>query len=261
MGEKHTHTTWGIWNPNEINDNTFYQETRGLNSLQILAFLLQTYGYSGDDRFLDSANLLIDLYDYDINLINEKMIAVCDIDFSDDELAYLSYFNLVYAFYTIQSSNKLSSKQKENAKLIITNLEEYMKIGLDLSHRYKQMEKSPFYNFIYCYITNQTKLKSSLFDCEPLSKDGIWYMQRFPLELINWPQFNSHRLDVQINQPGPCSSSKIYSLNLLPPDERSVNRWNTGVYNLDDGDAFREEDPTIFLISYWGMRYFHLLGI
>jgi len=189
------------------------------------------------------------------------MIAVCDIDFSDDELAYLSYFNLVYAFYTIQSSNKLSEKQKENAKLIITNLEEYMKIGLDLSHRYKQMEKSPFYNFIYCYITNQTKLKSSLFDCESLSKDGIWYMQRFPLELINWPQFNSQRLDVQINQPGPCSSSKIYSLNLLPPDERSVNRWNTGVYNLDDGDAFSEEDPTIFLISYWGMRYFHLLGV
>jgi hypothetical protein len=257
VGENHTHTTWGIWNPNEMNNNTYYQETRGLNSLQILAFLLQAYGYSGDDRFLDGANELIGVYDYDVNLINEKMIAVCDIDFSDDELAYLSYFNLVYAFHTIHSSNKLTQKQKENAKLIIDNLEEYMMIGLDLSHKYKQMEKSPFYNFIYCYVSNGTY---SLFDCESLSNDGIWYMQRFPLELINWPQYNSIRLDVQINQPASCSSPNLFSLNLLPPDERWAHKWSGGAFDLNDGDASIEDDPTIYLIAYWGMRYLHLLG-
>jgi hypothetical protein len=41
------------------------------------------------------------------------MIAFCDGDFSDDELAYLSYFNLVYAFHAIRSSNKLSLKKKK----------------------------------------------------------------------------------------------------------------------------------------------------
>ncbi|CAF4402286.1 unnamed protein product, partial [Rotaria sordida] len=90
IGENHTHTTWGVWNPRQINNDSFYQETRGLNSLQILAFLLQTYAYSGDERFLNGANLLVKSYQYDINLINQKTIAVCDNSFSDDELAYLS---------------------------------------------------------------------------------------------------------------------------------------------------------------------------
>jgi len=185
------------------------------------------------------------------------MIAICDTDDSDDELAYLSYFNLVYAFHTINLSKKLSLKQKENAQLIIKNLNEYMQIGLDLSHKYKQMEKSPFYNLIYCYVSNQP----SLFDCESLSNDGIWYMQRFPLELINWPQFNSQRLDIEINEPASCLPPGIYSLNLLPPDERTVKKWSSGVFDLDGGDASLEDDPTIFLISYWGMKYLHLLGI
>jgi hypothetical protein len=82
IGENHNHTTWGIWNPIQINNDSFYQESRGLNSLQILAFLLQTYAYSGDERFLDGANFLIESYQYGVNLINQKMIAVCDINFS-----------------------------------------------------------------------------------------------------------------------------------------------------------------------------------
>ncbi|CAF0896996.1 unnamed protein product [Adineta steineri] len=84
-------------------------------------------------------------------------------------------------------------------------------------------------------------------------------MQRWPLELINWPQFNSDRLDIQLNIPGECGGSP-QSLQMLPPDERSIKKWNYGVYELDDGSGFREEDPTAYLISYWGMRYFNLLG-
>jgi hypothetical protein len=252
-----------------VNNDSDLQEDRGLNSLGILAYLLQTYAYSGDERFLDGAKLLIENYRYDVNLINQKMIAVCDNCFSDDGLAYLSYFNLVYAINTISSTSRLSIEQKTRAQLVADKLLEYMKIGLDLSHKYKQMEKSPFYNFIYCYASgqvNQTRhlfnknhVFSSEFDCNSLSKDGIWYMQRWPLELIDWPQFNSDRLDVQLNVPAECTE-QLNSLQILPPDERINHKWNQGIYHLDDGDGFWEMDPTTFLISYWGMRYFNLLG-
>jgi hypothetical protein len=43
---------------------------------------------------------------------------------------------------------------------------------------------------------------------------------------------------------------------MLPPDERTLEN----VYDLDGGNGFLESDPTPFLISYWGMRYFNLLG-
>jgi hypothetical protein len=279
-----------------VNNDSDFQGDRGLNSLEILTYLLQTYAYSGDERFLDGAKLLIESYRYDVNLINQKMIAVCEINYSDDELAYLSYFNFVYAINTISSTTTLSIAQKTRAQLVADKLLEYMKIGLDLSHKYVQMEKSPFYNFIYCYASGQVNQTQHLFsknhassldfDCNSLSKDGIWYMQRWPLELINWPQFNSDRLDVQLNVPaGSCGQGLqllqrvspderldvqlnvptdhgqgLQSLQRIPPDERSTDIWNAGGYDLDNGNGFWESDPTAFLISYWGMRYLNLLG-
>ena len=41
VGENHTHTSWGIWNPAQLNNDSDFQDERGLNSLQILSYLLQ----------------------------------------------------------------------------------------------------------------------------------------------------------------------------------------------------------------------------
>jgi hypothetical protein len=197
------------------------------------------------------------------------MLAVGDNNFSDDELAYLAYFNIVYAVQKILSSNYLSSTQKEHARAVIDSILEYMKIELDLSHKYVEMGKSPLYNFIYSYASGQVNETQRLFrkynalpfasDCKTLSIDGVWYMQRWPLELIDWPQFNSDRLDVQINTPADCNGGR-HSLQMLPPDERVFHLWNANVYLLDTGNGTEEKDPTAFLIGYWGMRYFHLLA-
>ncbi|CAF4324096.1 unnamed protein product, partial [Rotaria sordida] len=112
IGENHTHTTWGIWNPRQINNDSFYQETRGLNSLQILAFLLQTYAYSGDERFLNGANLLVKSHQYDVNLINQKTIAVCDNSFSDDELAYLFVLDSKCPMLYVYDSHQLNTSHE-----------------------------------------------------------------------------------------------------------------------------------------------------
>ncbi|CAF0955472.1 unnamed protein product [Adineta steineri] len=264
-------TQRGVWNPLDINYDVDYADERGLGSLEILTILLSTYAFSGDERFLNATKLLIETYHYDVNMVNQKTIAVCQFKFWNDELAYLSYFNLVYAINKLTSTSTFSTTQKERALLVIDNILEYMTIGLELSHKYKQMDKSPFYNFIYCYVSgqvnqtqhlfNKIRRSSPQFDCNSLSKDGIWYMQRWPLELINWPQFNSDRLDVQLNVPGECDFERVHrSLKMLPPDERTIDIWNYNVYDLDGGNGLLETDPTAFLISYWGMRYFNLLG-
>ena len=244
IGENHNHTTWGLWNPREINNNTFYQETRGLNSLQILSFLFQIYSFTHNESYLKHIEYLIDEHGYDINLINQKMIAICDIDYSDDELAYLSYFSLINAFQRLNRTSPL-----------IDSLKEYLFIGLELSHQYKQMEKSPFYNFIFCFIVKQMNF-STKFNCSQLISDSIWYLQRFPLDLINYNQYNSQRLDVQLNKYASCDRDGFYSLNYLPPNEKSIHKWNDGPFDLDGGDGFQEEDPSVFLLPYWGVRYF-----
>lgn len=103
---------------------------------------------------------------------------------------------------------------------------------------------------------------TDLIDCRSLINDSIWYLQRWPLDLINYRQYNQIRLDINVNNlEEKCGSRySIYSRELLPPDERSTHKWNGGQFDLDDGDGFSEEDPTSFLLSYWGMRFFNLLS-
>ncbi|CAF3833513.1 unnamed protein product [Rotaria sp. Silwood1] len=88
----------------------------------------------------------------------------------------------------------------------------------------------------------------------------MWYLRRLPLHLIHWQQFNSDRLDVQLNVPASQCQNELQSVQLLPPDERSSKRWNSGMYDVDGGNGWEALDPSSFLISYWGMRYFNLLG-
>jgi len=124
----------GLWNPIMITYGTLHIAERGLGSLEILAFLLETYAYSGDERFLNGTKFLIESYQYDVNLINERMLAICNVKFYADETAYLSFFNLVRTINRLISTPILSATQKERALLVIDNLLEYMKIGLDRAH-------------------------------------------------------------------------------------------------------------------------------
>jgi hypothetical protein len=121
------------------------------------------------------------------------MIAVCASAFEYalgafdyDQMAYLSYFNLAHAFHTIASSTSLSGVQKARAQSLIDDLWEYMETGLDLSFNYKKMEKTTFFNFIYCYASvqvNQARntsnkrhvltMKASRHDCNSLSNDAV----------------------------------------------------------------------------------------
>jgi hypothetical protein len=70
-----THGSTGHWDPADLNSNPWWSDERGLNSLQILAFLLVTIkhmGAAGDSgsplyqRFVRTAESLLDesLNDY-----------------------------------------------------------------------------------------------------------------------------------------------------------------------------------------------------
>ena len=72
-------------------------------------------------------------YGYNINIINEKMISICDNNFSDDELTYLTYLLFIYIIDKQEQSNS-----------ILNDLTSYLVTGLQLSHNYKYLEKSPF---------------------------------------------------------------------------------------------------------------------
>ena len=50
------------------------------------------------------------------------------------------------------------------------------------------------------------------------------------------------------------------SLNLLPPDERPVMKWNSNPFQIDGGSGGHgEDDGAAFLLPYWMGRYHKFL--
>ncbi len=98
---------------------------------------------------------------------------------------------------------------------------------------------------------------TSEFDLE----NAIWYLQEHPLDLISWNIKNSHRKDIEFIAPNFREQS---IREVLPPDERRVQRHNSNMFHLDQ---LEEDDGTeeysagdIWLLPYWMGRYLGVIS-
>ena len=115
-------TTWGFWDPYSLNNVGGNFDERGLNSMQIMTWLMTAYYYTalhlnqfGDimdkERYLKlkkSSNEYINhwqslgiKYGYWNNIINQKITIPDDINHSDDELAGVTY--MLYFWVKMQA--------------------------------------------------------------------------------------------------------------------------------------------------------------
>jgi hypothetical protein len=80
-------------------------------------------------------------------------------------------------------------------------------------------------------------------------------LARHPMDLIDWTVRNSQRRDIRM-APHNDRFGRAESLDLLPPDERPVMRWNANPFRIDGGNGGRsEDDGAAFLLAYWLGRY------
>lgn len=228
-------TRWGRWHPEYINQFPSEVGDRRLNSIEIIAFLQTTYHFTQQDIYKRKAYELLETHGYLENI----MIPISSIgrvdginlssewNHSDDELAFLSYWNLYkYAF---------TKELQEKYRRII---QEHWEI--------ERPEKIPLWNFIY------RATGADNFDLE----ESIWFLKEFPLDMVDWSIQNSHRQD--INKLNSNFRGQTISA-VLPPDERPLAKYNGNAFRLDsEGRGLREYSGDIFLLPYWMGRY---LGI
>jgi hypothetical protein len=89
-------------------------------------------------------------------------------------------------------------------------------------------------------------------------EDAVWYLQSYPLDLIDWSVRNSHRKDIVFIEPGFRDQSISEA---LPPDELPVARHNANRFDLDGNGAGRSEYSAgdIWLLPYWMGRYLNVI--
>jgi hypothetical protein len=226
-------TRWGRWNffhPWYMRAKVW---SRGLNSLEILSHLKAAYHITGDEKYQAAYLELAVKRDYAKFTVHQKIIIPNSVNHSDDELAFLSYYPLL--------------KYEQDPELL-----KFYRASLTRSWQIEQPERCPLFNFIYGAVMPE----GTDFDLP----GAVFTLQRISLDLVKWDHVNSRRADLK-PKTARGRFKEQESVTPLPPDERSVMKWNGNPYALDTGSRGRgEEAGTFWLLPYWMGRYYGFIG-
>ncbi|MBD1260989.1 hypothetical protein HZY62_10355 [Maribacter polysiphoniae] len=238
-------TTWGKWNPDYVNARPKMVGDRKINSSNIIGMLQTAYHFTGKEKYKEKAFDLMNNHGYLENLMwpmKDVAPAPDDADdwskmlseswnHSDDEMYFVGYWGLYnYAF-----NDTLKTKFKASI----------------LDHwEIERPEKEGAWN-IMTALTG-----TSEFDLD----EAVWYLKEHPMDMVSWDVKNSHRKDLDFIAPNFREQT---TKEVLPPDERKIQRHNGNMFRLDKigndgGEEYSAGD--IWLLPYWMGRYLGVIS-
>lgn len=223
-------TTWGNWNIKYFNSLRGYPDTC-LNAAELLSHIKVAWHLTGEERFaseyrklaydLGYADLCVTYFERKTNTIN----------YSDEELAYLTYLPLVL----LEEDPHLRSRYRDGMSEWWVNI---------------QRELNPLWTYIYKLMVPELD-----YDMEGC----LWTLRRLPIDMFEYPIDNTGRKDIKILKERG-RHREIQTDTLLAPDERPVMKWNGNPFRLTGGgNALSEEPGTVFTLPYWLGRYYGFL--
>ncbi len=216
-------TRWGRWDPDYL-QRPYGQYAIGLNGVEIQSFLLAAYGVSGDKKFKEGYQQVLD-WGYHHYTVRQKItFPPKDIAPWDDNLASRCYYTLFrYTDDPIMRSIYLRS--------------------LERTWELKRMEHVSLYSILYGAITGN--------DCE--LDLAVKHLREWTLDCVVDSYKNSHRSDLA---PEPGYVPYGGGTRGMSPRETSVKGGSRNALPYDGGAGGRVvADPTGFLRDYWMARY------
>ena len=249
-----TTTRWGAYGPDSLNHDRFWWAERGLKSLSMLSYLAVAEHVTGDPAYGDRMERLIKNHAYDTNAMIYKIHrGVGSGNQSDDEMAFMSYYNLV----------KYAKDEELRRQILLSFFSAWI---------VEEPEMNPFFNFAYAafgvggQITDQWGTHS-LTPWEGWLEDSMATLKGFPLDRVNWACKNSHRTDIvplrrqqalgDVTDPHRINTGHRAGGKVLPVENRHFNHWNASPWRLDyAGDGRQLASGTVFLLPYY-MGLYH----
>lgn len=227
-------TRWGMWAPERLNADPAWRAERGLNSLELLSYLKTAAQLTGEAAYEATYRTLALDQHYALNTLRQKALpgdfAGAEDNHSDDELAFLAYYNLL--------------RYEQDPALRALYL-----ASLERSWQIERAEDCPLWNLIYGALSGRP--------CA--AEAAVQALQEIPLDLVNWPMVNSRRRDL-VTAPATDRFDAPQGVRPLPWRERPLHIWNGNPYRLDGGSGLSEECGTFWLLPYWLARYHGILA-
>jgi hypothetical protein len=222
-------TRWGQWSERYFRTDEGRYEAP-LRSLELLSFLKTAHHVTQDPKYADAYQDRI-RRGYAAHMRHyRRWPGGGEINFSDDELAYLSYDPLL--------------RYEKDAKLRALYLD-----GLRFTWAQIRPTSNPLWNYI-SVADGAGRMTGAI------RKESRRTLERIPIDQIEWSVRNSHRIDVNFDlQKDRFHRDQL--LQVLAPDERPVEKWNSNPYRPDGGaGGGSEDDGAYFLLPYWMGRYY-----
>jgi hypothetical protein len=246
-------TRWAIYGPQFLNHDPNWWPERGLNSLSILNYLAVAEHVTGDPKYAAASRELIDRHSYAHNLMYAKVQhGPGSGNQSDDEMGFMSFYSL------------LRCSQDEKLKTMVHY--SFFRYWAN-----EAPEMNPFFNFAYASQNSGAKGESP-WGSLPLRpwpgwhEDSMATLYGFPLDRLDWPLRNSHRLDVvalprvrsrDLDEPDVRERGHRVNGKVIPVENRHFGHWNTDPWQLDYGGNGGELGAgTVFLLPYY-MGLYH----
>ncbi len=241
-------TRWGMYRPEVLNRDPNWWAERGLNSLSLLSYLAVARHVTGDAKYDAVARELIDRHGFAQNLLYPKVQSGPGSgNQSDDEMAFMCFYSLLR-----------HTRDEALRNIVRTAFYAYW--------QNEAPEMNPFFNYAFAAVCDGAVMVNQ-WGSFPVSPYGDWRgdslatLRGFPLDRLNWPLRNSHRLDVarlsvaqsrDFYEPGNEGRGHGRDGRVLPVENRHFNHWNTDPWQLDyggRGDVLGS--GTVFLLPYY----------
>ncbi len=247
-------TRWGHYGPESVNHDKSWWSERGLKSLSMLSYLAVAEHITGDSKYAERIQELVEDHAYLTNAMIYKIHrGPGSGNQSDDEMAFMCYYNLV----------KYTKDEELRDRMMLSFFSAWIN---------EQPERNPFFNFAYAAFGVDWQYQDqwgthSLTPWAGWLEDSMATLKGLPLDRLNWASKNSHRLDVRFLRRQQTSVDATDGLRggvgyhvdgkVIPVENRHFNHWNTNPWNLDYGGNGRQlGNGTVFLLPYY-MGLYH----
>ncbi len=153
-----------------------------MNSLSILSYLVVAEHITGDKKYVDALEYLRKQHSYEANAMVAKVqFGAGSGNQSDDEMAIMNFYSLL--------------KYAKDEQLRTT-----MRFSMFAYWSLLNTARNPFFHFAFAHhgLGQEYRTMHARLPLDPWEgwlDDSIGTLTGFPLDRLNWPQKNSHRLD------------------------------------------------------------------
>lgn len=258
-------TTWGFFNPTEVNDNPDHYSERGTNSIGMLAYLASAYSVTRKDLYKAEYKRLSEEFGYIRNCMNVKIDNPDDDNHSDNELISLAYHIMFYSWRRISAEDEPEFKEE------MWEMVQPLMPSLERSWQIYGTEYSPLWTGVFAGVAGALQTHSASKNTHSMHDNSadfvsrldvsrsVWSLRHWAVDLITWPIDNTLRYDT-LKQPFHVrDSTKQIMRNIRPPSERISSHWNHDPFSVEDSGGYNEYEPSVWRLPYFMMLYYKLI--